>query len=296
MAALLQCPNDPKAELVSDWRSGDVVCGHCGLVVAGRVVAGAQEWPTYYEAHNVMDPNWIGATKQSLEAAFEQYPTGSADRDHHFEKKRKEVDIADRHIKSAICTIYEMAERVSLPKPVRQQAVKAFTDLCECKSLRKVSADATAAACLYISCRLHKVPRTFTEVCSVSDVPKHQIARAFKRITAALQTDFDRISSDDYLPRFCGHLELSFRVLSCANHISSKVREMELLPGRQPISVAAAVIYTASEIIGTPIRLSAAAAVAGTCENTVRSLHSSLLAHKTVITPKMYLKKKSAAV
>ncbi|KAH7718202.1 CRE-TTB-1 protein [Aphelenchoides avenae] len=292
MALYLQCPNDPKAELISDSRSGDVICGLCGLVVAGRVIAVDQEFPTYFDASSATDPTWIGATRRTYADAADRYPTGSEIRDKEFAMRRKAIDQADRQLKAAICSIYELSEKISLPRPVRLQAVKSFRDLCDSKELRKIPCDATAAACVYIACRLQKVPRTFLEICSISGVPKRVIARSFKRIVRALGTDFDQITSSDYLSRFCGHLDLNFRVLACANHIATKIRQLDLLPGRLPLSVAAAAICSAAEAVGHPCAAADVAAVAGVSEDTVRTLQSILRDHKSEIIPSMYLKKK----
>ena len=242
MAAVLQCPYDPEAELISDYRSGDVVCSKCGLVVAGRVIAVDQEFPLFFDAGTATDPTWIGATKQAFAAATECFPTGSEIRDKAFELRRKTIDKEDRRLKSAIISIYEISERICLPKSVRQQAVSSFKELHECKKLQKAAPDATAAACVYIACRLQNVPRSFLEICAASAVAKKAIARSFKNIAKTLGTDFARVNSSDYLSRFCGHLGLNFRVLACANHIAAKTSKLQLLPGRLPISVAAASI------------------------------------------------------
>ena len=32
----IKCPSHPNADLIEDYRAGDVVCGECGLVVGDR--------------------------------------------------------------------------------------------------------------------------------------------------------------------------------------------------------------------------------------------------------------------
>lgn len=41
------CPNHPDANLVEDYRAGDVICPEWGLVVGDRVIDVGSEWRTF---------------------------------------------------------------------------------------------------------------------------------------------------------------------------------------------------------------------------------------------------------
>lgn len=113
------------------------------------------------------------------------------------------------------------------------------------------SNDAIASACLYIACRQEGVPRTFKEICAVSKVSKKEIGRCFKLILKALETSVDLITTGDFMSRFCSNLGLPNMVQRAATHIARKAVEMDIVPGRSPISVAAAAIYMASQVSKT---------------------------------------------
>lgn len=49
------------------------------------------------------------------------------------------------------------------------------------------------------------------------------------------------------MSRFCSNLGLPKQVQMAATHIARKAVELDLVPGRSPISVAAAAIYMASQ-------------------------------------------------
>jgi transcription initiation factor TFIIB len=49
------------------------------------------------------------------------------------------------------------------------------------------------------------------------------------------------------MSRFCGSLGLSRDVQKAATHIAKKAVDLDIVPGRSPISVAAAAIYMASQ-------------------------------------------------
>lgn len=66
-------------------------------------------------------------------------------------------------------------------------------------------------------------------------------------ILKALETSVDLITTGDFMSRFCSNLCLPKQVQMAATHIARKAVELDLVPGRSPISVAAAAIYMASQ-------------------------------------------------
>jgi len=97
---------------------------------------------------------------------------------------------------------------------------------------------------------LSSLKRIFTlclEICAVSRISKKEIGRCFKLILKALETSVDLITTGDFMSRFCSNLGLPKQVQMAATHIARKAVELDLVPGRSPISVAAAAIYMASQ-------------------------------------------------
>jgi len=133
-----------------------------------------------------------------------------------------------------------MANRINSPRTIVDRANALFKRLHDGKNLKGRSNDAIASACLYIACRQEGVPRTFKEICAVSKISKREIGRCFKLILKILETSVDIITSSDFMSRFCANLELSNVVQRAATHIAKKAVELDVVPGRSPISVAAA--------------------------------------------------------
>jgi len=123
--------------------------------------------------------------------------------------------------------------------------------------LKGRSNDAIASACIYIACRQDGVPRTFKEICAVSKVSKKEIGRCFKMILKSLNTTLDQISTGDFMSRFCSILGLSNVVQRAATTIANEAVNRDIVPGRSPVSVAAAAIYMASQVRYSYIRKAA---------------------------------------
>ena len=63
-----------------------------------------------------------------------------------------------------------------------------------------------------------------------------------------MATSVDLITTDDFMSRFCANLNLPNLVQRAAAHIARAAVEIDLVPGRSPISVAAAAIFMASQV------------------------------------------------
>lgn len=116
------------------------------------------------------------------------------------------------------------------------------------KNLKSGSTTAAASTCLYISCCQHDVPRTMKEICAVSNHSKTEIGRSLKKVLAALDISLEPITVEDFMPRFCSKLSLPNAMKKTATCIARSTLELDLVPGRCPISVAAAAIYLASQV------------------------------------------------
>lgn len=155
---------------------------------------------------------------------------------------------SDRALLNAFREINAMADRINLPKTIVDRANALFKQVHDGKNLKGRANDAIASACLYIACRQEGVPRTFKEICAVSKISKKEIGRCFKLILKALETSVDLITTGDFMSRFCSNLGLPNMVQRAATHIARKAVEIDIVPGRSPISVAAAAIYMASQV------------------------------------------------
>ena len=67
-------------------------------------------------------------------------------------------------------------------------------------------------------------------------------------ILKAHDTNVEIITTGDFMNRFCGTLGLARDIQRAATTIAKRAVDLDLVPGRSPISVAAAAIYMASQV------------------------------------------------
>ncbi len=153
------------------------------------------------------------------------------------------------------------------------------------RNLKGRSNEAISAACLYIACRQEGVPRTFKEIVAVSTVSKKEIGRCFKLILKAHDTNVEIITTGDFMHRFCATLGLPRDVQKGATHIAKKAQDLDIVPGRSPISVAAAAIYMASQASDDKKSQKEIADIAGVADVTIRQSYKLMLPRAAELFP-----------
>ncbi|CAG7732265.1 unnamed protein product [Allacma fusca] len=289
------CKEHPDAPLIEDYRAGDQICGECGLVVGDRVIDVGSEWRTFSNEKANADPSRVGGPENPLlngsdlstiiggggrgEAAFDEFGQAKY-------QNRRSISSSDRALINAFKEISQMADRINLTKTIVDRANNLFKMVHDGKNLKGRSNDAIASACLYIACRQEGVPRTFKEICAVSKISKKEIGRCFKLILKALDTSVDLITTGDFMSRFCSNLGLPNSVQRAATAIARTAGELDIVPGRSPISVAAAAIYMASQASEVKRSQKEIGDVAGVADVTIRQSYKLMYPKAEELFPK----------
>eukprot|EP00092_Neocalanus_flemingeri_P011485 GFUD01012379.1.p1 GENE.GFUD01012379.1~~GFUD01012379.1.p1 ORF type:complete len:311 (-),score=74.33 GFUD01012379.1:156-1088(-) len=287
------CKFHPDATLIEDYRAGDQICSECGLVVGDRVIDVGSEWRTFSSESGGEDKSRVGGAENTLLGSSDLSTiigpgTGgasfSADGKAMY-NNRPTVSSSDRTLMNAFRTISNMSDRINLPRTIIDRANNLFKMVSDGKNLKGRANDAIAAACLYIACRQEGVPRTFKEIVAVSTISKKEIGRCFKLILKAHDTSVDLITTGDFMSRFCGTLSLARDVQKAATCIAKKAVDLDIVPGRSPISVAAAAIYMASQASDDKRTQREIADIAGVADVTIRQSYKLLLTRATELFP-----------
>jgi len=293
MSAIVQCPQHPGSNLIEDYRAGDMICSECGLVVGDRVVDVGSEWRTFSNEKGGEDRSRVGGPENALLGGSDLSTMigparGAASLDssgNSIYQNRRSISSSDRTLMDAFRTISTMCDRINLAKSISDRANSLFTMVHNARNLKGRSNEAISAACLYIACRQEGVPRTFKEIVAVSTVSKKEIGRCFKLILKFHDTNVEIITTGDFMNRFCGSLYLPRDVQRAATHIAKKAQDLDIVPGRSPISVAAASIYMASQASEDKKSQKEIADIAGVADVTIRQSYKLMLPRAAELFP-----------
>ncbi|KAG0140816.1 hypothetical protein CROQUDRAFT_725958 [Cronartium quercuum f. sp. fusiforme G11] len=308
----LGCPDCRSCTLVEEFSSGDLVCGTCSLVIGDRIVDTRSEWRTF-AGDEGDDPSRVGGPSNPLLNGVENFETiisfkdgntGVA-RDLNRAASRAAAKNGEKSVAAAFLSIQDMCDAISLPRIVTDIAKQLFRRADEEKLLRGKQADAIIAACIFIACRQSKVGRSFKEVVALTRVPKKSIGQCFKALSAAFETsavggggalntlsgESSGAGPEDLMARFCSHLGLPYYVQSGAKRIAILQRDLGILTGRSPISIAGACIYFAGHLFGCAKSVKEIANIAGVSEVTIKIAYKLLYPKREeLVEPEMVAK------
>jgi len=90
-------------------------------------------------------------------------------------------------------------------------------------------------------------------------------------LNGEIVTKLDPTTSDDYMNRFCSNLGLDRKIQNVSRKIAERAFDLDLVPGRVPISVAAAAIYMASQTSIDKKSLHEISEITGVAESTIKN-------------------------
>lgn len=309
----LMCPDckiDPP-DLIEE--NADTICANCGMVLAERLISMESEWRTFNsDDSRGDDPNRVGEADNELYNQSNVGTTiGISSTSSKESKRLRRVQNAqtderkDRDLQAAYNTIEAWAERISVSVPVRSQAKKFYKMVHDANAFRGKSKDAVIASCLFIACRQANLGQSFGEMHGLTSIGKKEMGRTFKALQKFLQDVTNKqieeienaggiVSRDDLafkstvstspevlIERFRSQLGYNFRVSTIARKIADKVPTINEIAGRSPLSIAAASLYFATNLIESPkTAIRDIQPIAGVSEGTIRVSYKLLYQHK----------------
>ncbi|KAJ2522949.1 transcription initiation factor IIB [Coemansia sp. RSA 1939] len=222
------CPNcrADDADLVHDFKSGEIICGGCNLAVSDRLIlspcargGGRQAAATTATTAAATLLSMAGGsgcraqptgTTTSVSSSQGSSQSGPDDSDASTSNKaagvptraqrsrgggRKAGREAERRRERGLERAYEgirqMCANMDVPAGVDEAARAMYRRLDQDRVHRGKSIEATVATCIFVACRQLAVPRTFKEICALTRVPRKEISRMFKVLKERLGEDDD---------------------------------------------------------------------------------------------------------
>ncbi|AET39517.1 transcription factor TFIIB Ecym_4477 [Eremothecium cymbalariae DBVPG len=310
---VISCPEckvyPPK--VVERFSEGDIVCALCGLVLSDRIVDTRSEWRTFSnDDQNGDDPSRVGeASNPLLDGNHLSTRIGQAQgsdvkltRELNRAQSKSIVDKKDNELQASYAKITMMCDAAELPKIVKDCAKEAYKLCFEERALKGKSQESIMASVILLGCRRAEVGRSFKEILSLTNVRKKEIGKTLNIIKKILREKNDRgfvnidtanistgqTSAETFIPRFCSHLGLSVQVANAAEYIAKHAKDINVLAGRSPITIAASAIYMANLLFKfniTPAQISSTLQVT---EGTVKGGYKVLYEHKEkVVDPEL---------
>ncbi|MCD6106563.1 MAG: transcription initiation factor IIB [Thermoplasmata archaeon] len=287
----LRCPRCGSTHIIR-LPNGELVCADCGYVLEEfEIDMGRPE--RFFSPEDYEERVHTGGPTSPLKADYGITTQISGTRDYSGKAlepvRKREISrimrwhrIAstsplERNVSQALREIEKLAERLGLPKHVRETAAMYYRRAAQRRLVRGRSIEAVVAAVLYAAARKHRTPRTLDEIAKATGIPKTVIGRIYRQINQALKLNIGLQTPMDFVNLFANKLGLSPKTKRVAEDILRKLDDMGLTSGRSPTGMAAAAIYLACQLTGEPRTQKQVAKVSGVTEVTIRNRYKEIV-------------------
>ena len=288
-----ECPECKSTELEYDYERAEICCRKCGLVLDENIIDQGPEWrafdheqqqsraragaPKTYTVHDGGLSTMIDWRNKDIYGR--DIPARNRAQWYRLRKWQRKIRISgakERNLAFALSEVDRGANKLSLPRSVREDASKVYRDAADHKLIRGRSIEGVVAASLYIACRRCQVPRTLDEIAEVSRVTKKEVGRTYRFMARKLNIKLLPTSPVDYIPRFASDLGLSGETQARAIEIINEAKANGLNSGRGPNGMAAAALYIASILLHEKKTQKEIAEVTNVTEVTIRNRYSEI--------------------
>ena len=257
----LECINC-KGNLVFD--EGNYVCTDCSIIQQSMITS-EQEWRYYGDGDTKsVNPNRVGmATNKLLPQSSLGSMIGNGNcYSYEFHKikqyhKWNAMPYKERSLWAIFSQLQVKAKKAGIPAMIIDDAKYMYKTLSETRISRGVNRKGLEAACIYVSCKIWKVPRSAKEIAEIFGLKVSNMTRGCKKFQEIMKLSkykkkhvVKASGPLDYVSRFCSNLDLDSEICSICEYVANKAYTSDIVDENTPPSIAAGSIFLVCMLCG----------------------------------------------
>ncbi|MHA1653938.1 MAG: transcription initiation factor IIB [Candidatus Thorarchaeota archaeon] len=281
------------SEFYEDQTRGEFICTSCGCVMDERIMDTGPEWRAFTaEERNARART---GSPQTLTMADKGLATtlGWSDRDANgraiaasnraaiYRMRKWQIrtlvhSSQHRNLSIAMSELDRLTSQLGVPSEAKETAALIYRKALSRRLVRGRSIEGMVAAAIYLSCRIHRIPRQLDEVVTEARVNRKELGQCVRLILRNVRIKVPIPSANDLMPRISADLGLDGRTVQKAMEIINMARERGITAGKDPGGLAAAALYIAGIITNDRRTQREIAEASNVTEVTVRNRYKDL--------------------
>lgn len=274
--------------LITDPETGELISLESGQVVSEGALSLEPEWrafdagessersragvPTSLARHDMGLSTVIGRTDRDAGGnLIDSSMRFRMERLKKWDSRSQRHSPSERNLQQAFTMLAKIKERMSLPDSVVEKAAYIYRKAQEKKLIRGRTIGSVLAASIYIASRQMGVLRTLDDVSASSDVKPKDVGRSYRTLVSNMQLEVPMIDPSKYVVKVANSTQISERTKRKAISIITEAQKRGISVGKDPMGIAASVLYLAGQATGEYKTQSEIAGAAGVTEITVRN-------------------------
>jgi transcription initiation factor TFIIB len=289
-------------QIITDSESSELICSKCGQVISDKVEQEGPEWrnfdllassmsqsnssnsrsrvgmSTSLARHDMGLSTIIGRTDrdasgQKIDAAMRS----TMDRLRVWDYRTQIRSATDRNLRNAFFKLDILKDRLGLSDSVVEKAAYIYRKAQERGLVRGRTISGVLAAAIYIACREMGISRTLKDIASYSNVKFKEVAKSYRLLCIELDLKVPIVDPMKYIVKVANKANLSEKTKRQAAEIMNNITQREISTGKNPMGLAASVLYMSSIKTGENITQGNLSDAAGVTEVTLRNRYKDLI-------------------
>jgi transcription initiation factor TFIIB len=278
-------------KIVTDPESGEIICSNCGMVISDKVEDTCHSERRIFSGGQMDETRARTGAPTSLARHDMGLATiiGKGDRDssgqkidpsiHSTMQRLRKWDFrgqlntpSDRNLRTAFKLLDTLKDKLGLSDAVVENTAYLYRKAQQRKFLRGRTIPSVICAATYIACRDLGISKTMKDIAAASNVKRKNIARIYRQLV--LELDYYKVPNIDPLKcvtKVANNANLTEKTKRRALNIMEKVTENEISAGKDPMGLAATVLYISCIKTGENISQKDISHAAGITDVTLRN-------------------------
>lgn len=276
------CPNCGDGQKVTDIESGELICTKCGYVIHERVGDEEQDWsvlarepasklrtsPTSLARSGMGLSTIIGRPDRSAGSGLNAAMRSTFDRLRTWDFRIKGQD--ERSLKRAFVDLDRLRGMLRLSDAIVEKAAYIYRRAQEQGLVRGRTMRAVMGAAIYIVQREMGISGTLDDIIRATNTKEKDLARAYRILIRELDLKVPMVDPVKCVSRVANKANISERTKRKAMNMIYDVVKSGLAAGKDPMGLAASVLYVSCVNSGEVKSQAAIASAAGVSEVTLR--------------------------
>ena len=274
--------------LVSDSSTGEVMCSLCGEVIAENVPelgpeSSAQSGEDYMAKSRTGRKSTLAFNDMGLSTVIQQTDKDSTGKNLSGEMKRTFYRLrmwdknskalpGHRNMQKAFTLLEGLKAKLSLTDAAVEQAAYIYRKTLSRKIGRGRSIPVILSACVYASCRFTNTPRTIKDVANATNLRRTSIHRIYRMLVQELDLTLETYNPVNFITRITTEAGASEKTKRDAIKFLIKAEELMITSGKNPVAMAATVVYLAAISNNEKVSQTQISKVANISSVTIRNL------------------------
>ena len=287
--AITMCSICGSDQIITDTESGEMICSRCGQVISDKISETRPEWRNFPESGSSCDRSRTGMStslarhdmglstiigRTDKDAGGQRIDTATRskmDRLRTWDYRIQNYRSTDRNLQQAFHQLNILKDKLGLSDLAVEKSAYIYRKAQERGFSRGRTISAILAAAVYIACRQIGISRTLKDIAAVIDVRYKSLTKTYRKLI--LELDFKVPNADPMkcIVKVANKANLSEKTKRKAMTIMNDVTNNGVSAGKDPMALAAAVLYISSIKTGENINQGCISCAAGVTTVTIRN-------------------------